>query len=67
MSLARTGRRQATFSAFYATCRIITASTIAQQLSLPLPNQSISLPIRNLRVAACLVSGQAKYLSAPEY
>ena len=53
MSLARTGRRQATFSAFYVTCRFITTFTTAQQLSLPQPNQSIPLPIRNLRVAAC--------------
>ena len=64
-SSARPGRKQATFPAFYGTCRFITAFTTAHQLSLPQPNQSIPLPIKMLTVTVCFLPGWAKDLSAP--
>ena len=67
MSLDRPCRRQATFPVFYGTYRFITTFTTAHRLSLSNPNQCIPLPIRVLRVAACLGPGQPKDLSAPRY
>jgi len=64
-SLARPGRKQATFPAFYGTWWSITTFTRAHHLSLPFPNQSIPLPITLLTGAACLLPGRAKDLSAP--
>jgi hypothetical protein len=64
-SLARPGRKQATFPAFYASLRFITTFTRVHHLSLPLPNQSIHLRITLLTGAACFFPGRAKDLSAP--
>ena len=64
-SLARPGRKQATFPAFYGTWRLITTFTRVHHLSLPKPNQSIRLPITLLTDAACFFPGRAKDLSAP--
>jgi len=66
-SLARKGRNQATFPAFYGNWRFITTFTTVHHLSLPQPNQSIFLPITLLTGAACLIPGRAKDLSAPRY
>jgi prolipoprotein diacylglyceryltransferase len=65
MSLARPGRRQATFPVFYVAFRFITALTTAHQLSLTYTNQSISLPFKILTVAVCLFPRRAKDLSTP--
>ena len=64
-SLARPGRKQATFPVFYGIWRFITTLTTAHHLSLPMPNQSIPLPITLLTGAACFLPGRAKDLSAP--
>ena len=66
-SLARPGRKQATFPAFYETWRFITTFTTVHHLSLPQPNQSIPLPITLLTGATCLLPCRAKDLSAPRY
>jgi len=66
-SLARPGRKQATFPAFDGTCRFITTFTRVHHLSLPQPNQSISLPITLLTSTTCFVPHRAKDLSAPRY
>jgi len=64
-SLARPGRRQASFPVFYGNCRFITAFTTAHHLSLPKPNQYIPPPITILTVVACFLPGRVKDLSAP--
>ena len=66
-SLARPGRKQATFLAFYGTLSFITTFTRVHHLSLPQTNQSIPLPITLLTGAACLLPGRAKHLTAPRY
>ena len=66
-SLTRPGKRQATFPEFYGTLKFITAFTRVHQLSLPQPNQYISLPITLLTGAASFLPGRAKELSAPRY
>ena len=64
-SLARPGRKQAAFPAFYRTWRFITTFTRVHHLSLPWPNQSIPLPIKLLTDTSCFLPGRAKDLSAP--
>ena len=66
-SLARPGRKQATFPALYGIWRFITTFTRIHQLPLSWPNQSILLPIALLTGAACFLRGRAKDLSAPRY
>ena len=66
-SLARPGKKQATFLAFYGTWRFITLLTTVHHLSLPCPNQSIPLPITLLTGAACFLPDRAKDFSAPRY
>ena len=66
-SLARSGRKQATFPALYGTWSFITTFTTVHHLSLPYPNQSILLPITILTGAACFLPGPAKDLSAPRH
>jgi hypothetical protein len=66
-SLARPGRKQATFSAFYGTWIFITTFTRVHHLSIPQPNQSIPLPITLLTGAACFLPGRAKNVSAPKH
>ena len=51
-SLARSGRKRATFPAFYGTWRFITTFTTVHHLTLPKSNQSIPLPITLLTGAA---------------
>jgi len=63
-SLARPGRKHATFPAFCGTWSCITTFTRVHHLSLPKPNQSIPLPITLLTDAASLLPGRAKDLSA---
>jgi len=64
-SLARPGRKQATFPAFYGSWKFVTTFTTAHHLSLPKPNQSIPLSVTLLTGAVCFVPGRAKDLSAP--
>jgi len=66
-SLARPGRKQATFPSFYGTWKFITTITRVHHVSLPMPNQSIPLPITLLTGAAGFLPGQAKDLSARRY
>ena len=66
-SLARPGRKQATFLTFYGTWRFITTFTTVHHLSLPWPSQSILLPITLLTGAACFIPGRAKDLPAPRF
>ena len=64
-SLARPGRKQATFPAFYG--MFITAFSIVHHLSLTWPNQSKPLLITLLTGAAFFIPGRTKDLSAPRY
>jgi len=66
-SLARPGKKKATFPAFYGTWRFITTFTTVHHLSLLYPNQSIPLPITLLTGAASFLPGQAEDLSAPRF
>ena len=66
-SLARPARKQATFPTFCGTWRFITTFTRVHHLSVPEPNQSISLPFTLLIGAACFLPGRAKDLSAPRF
>jgi len=66
-SLARRGRKQATFPAFYGALRFIITFTRVHLLSLSQLNQSIPLPITLLAGAVCFLPGRAKDLSEPRY
>ena len=64
-SLAKPGRKQATFPEFYGNCKFTTTFATAHHLSLPVPNQPIPLPITLLTGAACFLPNWAKELSKP--
>jgi len=63
--LARPGRKQIAFPAFYRTLMFITTFTTVHYLSAPYPNQSIPLLITLMTSSLCFLPCRAMDLSAP--
>ena len=66
-SLARPGKKQATFPAFYGTWRFITTFTTVHHLSPTLSKSIHSSAHHTLTGAACFLPGRAKDLTVPRY